>query len=82
MEVSVDPTTWIMAAQEQALKTRSIEAKIYHTRQDPRIRLCKEAPETVQHISAACKMLVGKAYMEWHNQGAGVIHKNTPKLDW
>ena len=41
----------IMAAQEQALSTRSIEAGFYHTRQDPRCRLCKDAPETVQHMT-------------------------------
>ncbi|TWW77408.1 Cytoplasmic dynein 2 heavy chain 1 [Takifugu flavidus] len=29
----------IMAAQEQALSTRAIEARVYHTRQDPRCRL-------------------------------------------
>uniref|UniRef100_A0A7N8XHF5 Reverse transcriptase domain-containing protein n=1 Tax=Mastacembelus armatus TaxID=205130 RepID=A0A7N8XHF5_9TELE len=44
----------IVAAQEQALSTRSIEAGIYHTRQDPRCRLCKDAPETIQHITAGC----------------------------
>ena len=31
----------IMAAQERALSTRSIEAGVYHTRQDTRCRLCK-----------------------------------------
>ncbi|TWW75426.1 hypothetical protein D4764_13G0000880 [Takifugu flavidus] len=58
----------LMAAQEQALRTRAIEARVYHTRQDPRCRLCGDAPETVQHITAGCKMLAGKAYMERHNQ--------------
>lgn len=66
----------ILAAQEQALGTRAIEAQIYHTRQDPRCRLCKEAPETVQHITAGCKMLAGKAYMERHNQVAGIVYRN------
>lgn len=66
----------IMAAQEQALNTRSIEAGVYHTRQDPRCRLCKEAPETVQHITAGCKMLAGKAYLERHNQVAGIVYRN------
>ena len=36
--------------------TRSIEAGVYKTRQDPRYRLYKDAPETVQHIIAGCKM--------------------------
>ncbi|KAK1803953.1 hypothetical protein P4O66_003890 [Electrophorus voltai] len=39
----------IMAAQEQALNARSVEAGIHHTRRDPRRRLCKDAPETMQH---------------------------------
>ncbi|KAK7922367.1 hypothetical protein WMY93_009269 [Mugilogobius chulae] len=80
----------ILAAQEQALSTRAIEAQIYHTRQDPRCRLCKEAPETVQHITAGCKMLAGKAYMERHNQVAGIVYRNicaeygleTPRSKW
>ncbi|XP_054913489.1 uncharacterized protein LOC129377515 [Poeciliopsis prolifica] len=80
----------ILAAQEQALNTRAIEAQIYHTRQDPRCRLCKEAPETVQHITAGCKILAGKAYMERHNQVAGIVYRNicaeygleTPRSKW
>ncbi|KAK7930437.1 hypothetical protein WMY93_006832 [Mugilogobius chulae] len=80
----------ILAAQEQALSTRAIEAQIYHTRQDPRCRLCKEAPETVQHITAGCKMLAVKAYMERHNQVAGIVYRNicaeygleTPRSKW
>ena len=66
----------IMASQEQALNTRAIEAQIYHTRQDPRCKLCKESPETFQHITAECKMLAMKAYMEHHNQVAGIVYRN------
>uniref|UniRef100_A0AAV2MRB2 Uncharacterized protein n=1 Tax=Knipowitschia caucasica TaxID=637954 RepID=A0AAV2MRB2_KNICA len=50
------PEALIMAAQEQALSTRAIEAQIYHTRQDPRCRLFKGGLETIQHITAGCKM--------------------------
>ncbi|XP_051929435.1 uncharacterized protein LOC127605701 [Hippocampus zosterae] len=71
----------ILAAQEQALSTRAIEAQIYHTRQDPRCRLCKKAPETIQHITAGCKMLAGKAYMERHNQVAGIVYRNIRKKE-
>ncbi|XP_078030986.1 uncharacterized protein LOC144466922 [Epinephelus lanceolatus] len=42
----------IIAAQEQAQSTRAIEARVYHSRSDPVCRLCKDAPETVQHIVA------------------------------
>ncbi|KAF7649100.1 hypothetical protein LDENG_00146690 [Lucifuga dentata] len=79
-----------MAAQEQALSTRSIEAGVYHSRQDPWCRLCKDAPETVQHIVALCKMLAGTAYTERHNQVAGIVYRNicakyrleVPKSKW
>ena len=69
----------IMAAQEQALSTRSVEAGIYKTRQDPRCRLCKEHPETVQHITSGCKILAGNKYTERHNQVAGMVHRNICK---
>lgn len=41
-----------MGLQEQAQTARTIEAGVHHTRQDPRCRLCKEAPEANQHIIA------------------------------
>ena len=47
-----------MAAQEQALTTKSVESRLYHTRQDTGCRLCKDAPEKVQHITTGCKMQV------------------------
>ena len=39
--IRANTETLIMAAQEQALKTRAVKHKIYHTVQDPRCRLCK-----------------------------------------
>uniref|UniRef100_A0A8C4WGB1 Reverse transcriptase domain-containing protein n=1 Tax=Gopherus evgoodei TaxID=1825980 RepID=A0A8C4WGB1_9SAUR len=80
----------IIAAQEQALSTRSIEAGFYHTGEDPRCRLCREASETVQHIVAGCKMQAGTAYTERHNQVAGIVYRNIctaygldpPKTRW
>ncbi|TWW62315.1 hypothetical protein D4764_04G0009620 [Takifugu flavidus] len=66
----------LMAAQEQALSTRAIEARVYHTRQDPRCRLCGDAPETAQHITTGCKMVAGKAYIERHNKVAGIVYRN------
>ena len=70
----------IMAAQEQALKTRAIQAKIYKTHQNPRCRLCNEHDETVQHITSGCKQLAGTAYTERHNQVAGIVYRNICKV--
>ena len=69
----------IMAAQEQALRTRYIEARLYGTRQDARCRLCKEQDETIMHIISGCKILAGKAYLERHNQVANILHRNISK---
>ncbi len=69
----------ITAAQEQALNTRAIQAKIYKTHANPKCRMCNEHDETVQHITSGCKQLAGTAYMEWHNQVAGIIHRNICK---
>lgn len=74
----------IMAAPEQALR-RSIEAGIYHSRGDPRCRLCKDDPGTVQHLDAECKMLAGTANAEKHNKVTGMVYRNisagSPSLD-
>ena len=61
----------------ERVKHKIYGGRIYHTRQDPRCRLYKQcAPETVQHITASCKMQAGKADMEHHNQLTGIMHKN------
>lgn len=43
----------IMAAREQGLSKRSKEAGVCYTRQEARCRLCKDASEIVQYITAA-----------------------------
>lgn len=35
-----------------------------HTRRDLRCRLCWDALEIIQHITAECKMLAGSAYIQ------------------
>lgn len=56
----------IMAAQEQALSPRAIEAGIVHTKPDPRCSLCREAPQ------AGSGMLAGTAEMEHPYRIAGI----------
>ncbi|XP_067945436.1 uncharacterized protein [Watersipora subatra] len=64
-----------MAAQEQVLPTRQLQTKIYHKRTYFRCRLCKDAPETIQHIISGCKQLAENAYTERHNRVAGVVYR-------
>lgn len=63
-----------MAAPEQAqdLSTRSIEARIHHTRQYPRCTLCKDAPGTIQHITAGCSKQPGRIWKHNGQNGIGM----------
>ncbi|XP_067944992.1 uncharacterized protein [Watersipora subatra] len=80
----------VVAAQEQVLPTRQLQTKIYHTRNDPGCRLCKDTPETIQHIISGRKQLVGSTYTEPHNHVAGVMYRslcdehglNKPQHEW
>ena len=38
--------------------------------------MCKDGPETVQHVRAGCKRQAGKAYLEYHKQVASKVHRN------
>lgn len=52
--------------QQRVITGTSFKHKInrgYYTRQDSKFRLCRYAPETIQHIKTRCKMLAG-SYME------------------
>lgn len=66
---------------------REIEAWIYHNRQVPMCRLCKEATDP---ITAGCKMLAYIPCMKHYNQVAGMVYRNiytksgmeTPRSMW
>ena len=59
---------------KKALNTILIAARVYHTRQDPNCRLCKDTPDTMQHITAEGKKQTIKAYLECHNQA--MVYRN------
>ena len=66
----------ICAAQEQALKTRYIQKKIWGKECSIMCRLCKEKTETIAHIVSGCKMLAANKYTFRHNQVATYLHWN------
>ena len=45
-----------MAAQEQAIRTNVIKAKIDKTQAERRCRLCGKVDETVRHILCECSV--------------------------
>ena len=64
------------------MNKRLLEAMASHIRQDPRCRLCKDAPEMVQHIRAGSNIQAGKVYLEHHNQVAGIVYRNICAEYW
>ena len=52
----------IMAAQEQAIRTNAIKAKIDKTQAESKCRLYGKVDETVRHIMCECPVLAHRKY--------------------
>ena len=59
---------FIMAAQEQALRTQWFRAKIQKEDVSPKCRLCGIEDETVRHLSAGCTKLAKGPYKRRHDR--------------
>ncbi|XP_072169481.1 uncharacterized protein [Diadema setosum] len=64
----------VIAAQEQALSTNALKAKIQKRDVDAACRICRERDETVQHIVCGCSKLAQKEYKRRHDKLAQVVH--------
>jgi hypothetical protein len=59
---------FVFAAQEQALRTRFIKAKIDGEEIDSMFRVCGKAIETVAHVASACGVLCQTEYKTRHDR--------------
>ena len=57
----------IMAAQEQAIRTNTVKAKIDKTQARNKCILCGKVDETVRHILCECSMLAQRKYKRRHD---------------
>ena len=64
----------ICTAQEQALATNHLRAKVWKQDVDSKCQLCHEQEENVSHIVAGCKCLAGTKYVERHNEVCKYLH--------
>ena len=65
----------LMAAQEQAIRTRNIRKVIDKEKISGKCRMCGAREETVAHIVSECDKLAQKEYKIWrHDKVAMVIH--------
>ena len=56
-----------MAAQEQAIRTNNIKAKIGKTKENSKCRMCGKAEESVNHMLCECSTLAQKEYKRRHD---------------
>ena len=67
---------FIMAAQDQAIRTNAIKAKIDKTAIDRKCRLCKVKEATIEHQVSRCSKIELTVYKERHNKVASMLHWN------
>ena len=63
-----------MAAQNSAIRTNHIKARIDNTQQNSKCRLCGDRDETINHIISGCSKLARKEYKARHYWVGNVIH--------
>ena len=64
----------LMAAQNTAIRSNHIKARIDKTQQNSKCRLCGDRDETINHIISGCCKLAQKEYKARHDWVGKVIH--------
>ena len=64
----------ILAAQDQALRTKWYDHNILKTSTEHQCRRCKAYPETIAHIVSGCPELAQGVYLKRHNAVASYLH--------
>ena len=67
----------LIAAQDNAIRTTHIKARIDKTQQNSKCRLCGDRDETINHIKSECSKLAQKEYKARHDWVGKVIHWET-----
>ena len=78
-ELKKETEALILAAQDQALRTNAIKAKIDKTSTNSKCRLCKVKEETVDHLVSSCSKIAQTDYKERHDKVARMLHWNLCK---
>lgn len=76
VNLKIETEALITAAQDQALNTKSHQARIMKISNDPMCRMCKNNEETVSHLLSGCSKLAGTDYTTRHNEVGKILHRN------
>ena len=68
-----------IAAQDSAIRTNHIKARIDKTKKNSKCRLCGDRDETITHIISECSKLAQKEYKVTHDWVGKVIHREMCK---
>ena len=72
-ELKKETEGFLIAAQDQALRTNAIKAKIDKVTEDSKCRLCKEKDETIDYLISSCSKIAQTDYKERHNKVASML---------
>ena len=70
---------FIIAAQDQAIKTDYCRRNILNDGTDSMCRICGQYQETIDHIVAGCSELAKTEYLHRHDKAASYLHWNICK---
>ena len=65
---------FVLAAQDQSLKTKNYIKNVMKTGDDSSCRFCKQQSETVDHLISGCSVLATNEYIVRHNKVARYVH--------
>ena len=66
--------SFLIAVEDNAVRTNHIKAKIDKTQQNSKYRLCGDRDETINHIISECSKLAQREYKARHDWVGKVIH--------
>ena len=64
----------LIAAQDNAIRTKHMKVRIDKTQQNNKCRLCGDRDKTINHIISECSKLAQKEYKARHDWVSKVIH--------
>ena len=73
-ELKKETEGMIMAAQDQALRTRYVQRAIDGTNISPKCRKCNQKDETINHITSECSAMAQTQYKKRHDTVARAVH--------
>jgi hypothetical protein len=79
VDLEAETESEIVAAQDQALKTKYYATKILNTETGGKWRLCQQFDETIDHIISACPILAKEQYIKRHDRVSAQMHFNICK---